>query len=128
MSNSNGETPLQEAVSIITIVSILAAVGCYLGAANHVPSVTPAVAWTAGQVYSFCPALAYLHGNQVPMLVASAAVGVLFFLLTIPFSYWLAGVFSKAGYASMDRQTIQLKRFRERRKNSKRNRDSFTIG
>jgi hypothetical protein len=128
MSNSNGETPLQEAVSIITIVSMLAAVGCYVGTVNHVPLVTPAIAWIAGQVYAFCPSLAYLHGNQVPILAASAAVGILFFLLTIPFCYWLAGVFSKAGYASMDRQTIQLKRFRERRKNRKRDGDSFTIG
>jgi hypothetical protein len=128
MSNSNGETPLQEAVSIITIVSILAAVGCYVGAANHVPLITPAVAWTAGQVYSFCPSLGYLRGDRAPILAASAAVGIVLFLLTIPFSYWLANVFARAGYASIDRQTIQLKRFRQRRKNTKRDGDSFTIG
>jgi hypothetical protein len=64
----------------------------------------------------------------VPILAASAALGILFFLLMIPFCYWLANVFSRAGYASMDRQTIQLKRFRERRKNSKRDGDGFTIG
>jgi hypothetical protein len=127
MSNSNGETPLQEAVSIITIVSILGAVGCYVGAANRVPLITPAVAWTANQIYTFCPSLAYLRGDQVPTLAASAAVGLSLFLLTIPFSYWLANVFSRAGYASMDRQTIQLKRFRQRRKNTKRDGDSFTI-
>src|SRR5215471_11162210 len=104
MSNSNGETPLQEAVSIITIVSILAAVGCYVGAANHLPLITPTIAWIARQVYLSCPSLAYLRGDQVPILAASAAVGLLLFLLTIPFSYWLANVFSRAGYARMDRQ------------------------
>ena len=127
MSVAN-ETPLQEAVSIITIVSILGAVDCYVGAANHVPLITPAIAWIAKQVYLSCPSLAYLRGDRVPILAACAAVGILFFLVTIPFCYWLANVFSKAGYASMDRQTIQLKRFRERRKNGKRDGDSFTIG
>jgi hypothetical protein len=127
MSNSNGETPLQEAVSIITIVSILAAVGCYVGAAN-LPLITPAIAWIASQVYLSFPSLAYLRGDQVPILAASAALGLLLFLLTIPFSYWLANVFSRAGYARMDRQTNQLRRFRERHKNSKRDGDSFTIG
>jgi hypothetical protein len=128
MSNSNGETPLQEAVSIITIVSILAAVGCYVGAANHFPLITPAIAWIASQVYLSFPSLAYLRGDQVPILAASAGVGLLLFLLTIPFSYWLANAFSRAGYAHIDRQTNQLRRFRERRKNSKRDGDSFTIG
>ena len=52
--------------------------------------IAPAVTWIAGQVYSFCPGLAYLRGNQVPVLAASAAFGVLLFLLTIPSCYWLA--------------------------------------
>jgi hypothetical protein len=52
----------------------------------------------------------------------------MFFVFTIPLSYWLAGVFARAGYASMERQTTQLRRFREKRKNSKRNHDDFSIG
>jgi hypothetical protein len=79
-------------------------------------------------VYEFLPALAGLPGAQVPILVSSAAVGIMFFLFTIPLSYWLAGVFARAGYASMERQTTQLRRFREKRKNSKRNHDDFSIG
>jgi hypothetical protein len=44
MSNSNGsETPLQDAVSIITIISILASIGCYVAALNQVPVITPAL-------------------------------------------------------------------------------------
>ena len=129
MSNSTGpETPLQEAVSIITIISILASVGCYVAALNQVPIVTPVLWWVAGRVYEFLPALVRLPGKQVPILAASAAVGVAFFVFTIPFSYWLAGMFARAGYASMERQTRRLKRFREKRKNSKRNHDDFSIG
>jgi hypothetical protein len=55
------------------------------------------------------------------------AVGIAFFLFTISISYWLARVFTRAGYASMDRQTTQLKRFREKRKNYKRSHDDFSI-
>src|ERR1700746_3183690 len=126
MSNSTGlETPLQEAVSIITIFSILVSVGCYVAALNQVPVITPALCWVAWRVYQFFPALARLPGENVPILAASAAVGIAFFVFTIPLSYWLASVFARAGYASMERQTTQLKRFRERRKNSKRNHDDF---
>jgi hypothetical protein len=40
----------------------------------------------------------------------------------------LAGdVFAPAGYASMDRQVTQLKRFREKRKKYKRNHDDVSI-
>jgi hypothetical protein len=129
MSDSTGsQTPLQEAVSIITIASILISVGCYLAAINQVPIITPALWWVASCAYEFFPALARLPGAQVPILGASAAVGITFFLFTIPLSYWLASVFTRAGYASMERQTTQLKRFRERRKNYKRNHDDFSIG
>jgi hypothetical protein len=129
MSNSTGpETPLQEAVSIITITSILASVGCYVAALNQIPIVTPGLCWVAGRVYEFLPALARLPGTQMPILAASAAVGVVFFVFTIPLSYWLAGLFARAGYASLERQTTQLKRFREKRKNSTRNYDDFSIG
>ena len=121
MSNSTGpETPLQEAVPII---SILTSVGCYIGALNQVAVITAALWWVAARVYEFLPALARLPGTEVPILAASAAVGIALFVFTIP-----AGVFAGAGYASMDRQTIQLKRFREKRKNYKRNHDDFSIG
>jgi hypothetical protein len=82
----------------------------------------------AWHVYEFLPALAKLAGAQTPILAVIAPVAVVFFVFTIPLSYWLANVFSRAGYARMDRQTNQLKQFRERRKNSKRDGDSFTIG
>ena len=120
--------PLQEAVSIITIISILASVGCYVAALNQIPVITPALWWVAGCIYEFLPVLARLPGVQVPLLAASATVGVVFFVCTIPLSYWLASVFARAGYVSMERQTTQLKRFREKRKNSKRKHDDFSVG
>jgi hypothetical protein len=85
MSNSTGpETPLQEAVSIISIISILASVGCYVAALNQIPVITQGLRWVAVRVYEFWPALATLPGTQVPVLAAGAAVGLVFFVFTIP--------------------------------------------
>ena len=86
----------------------------YVAALNRIPVITQGLHWVADRVYEFLPALARLPGAQVPILAASAVVGIVFFLFTIPFSYWLAGVFARAGYVSMERQTTQLKRFREK--------------
>jgi hypothetical protein len=56
MSNSTGPgAPLREAVSIISIISILTSVGCYIAALSQVPVITPALWWVAGRVYEFCP-------------------------------------------------------------------------
>jgi hypothetical protein len=74
------------------------------------------------------PRVAARRSAVRPLGVANTAIGVAFFVFTIPFSYWLAGVFAHAGSASTERQTTQLKRFREKRKNYKRNRDDFLIG
>jgi hypothetical protein len=68
-----------------------------------------------------------LPGTQVPMLVAASTAGVLFFIFTIPLAYWLAGVFSRAGIDSIDRQTVLLKRLRESRKNKRKDNDDFSV-
>jgi hypothetical protein len=61
------------------------------------------------------------------MLVAALTIGTVFFVFTIPLTYWLAGVFSRAGLKSMERQTEQLKRLRVERKIRKRNDDNFKV-
>ncbi len=126
--DSSPQTPFQEAISIISIAAILITVGCYVAALNNVPFLSPCLFWVAVQVYHLFPALSKVPGGQVPMLAAAAAVGVLFFLLTIPLAHWLAAVFSRAGIDSMDRQTILLKKVRESRKKRRRDDDNFSIG
>jgi hypothetical protein len=67
MSKSTGpETPLQEAVSIITIISIMSSVGCYVAALNQIPC-------HYARAYEFLPALASLPDVHLPILPASAA-------------------------------------------------------
>jgi hypothetical protein len=129
MSGGDGDpqTPFQEAISLITIVAILVAVGAYMAALNNVPLLSSALFWMALQVYQLFPALTRLPGDQVPMLVAAASIGMLFFIFTIPLAYWLAGAFSRAGISSMDRQTLRLKRMRNAIKKRRIDHDNFGV-
>ena len=125
--DGNPQTPFQEAISLITIGAILVGVGAYVAAVKNVPLLSPALFWVAVQVYQLFPALTHLPGDQVPMLVAAASVGTVFFIFTIPLAYWLAGVFSRAGISSMDRQTLRLKRMRNASKKRLIDNDKFDV-
>jgi len=125
--DGNPQTPFQEAISLITIVAILVGVGAYMVALKNVPLLSPALFWVSVQVYQLFPALTRLPGSQVPMLVAAASVGTVFFIFTIPLAYWLAGVFSRAGISSMDRQTLRLKRMRNASKKRMIDNDKFDV-
>jgi hypothetical protein len=124
---NQSETPFQEAISVISIASMLVGVGCYLAAANHVAFLSPALFWVAIQVYHFFPSLGALRLSEAPMLVSAVAVGILFFALTIPLAYWLASLFSRGGVQSLERQTYRLRKHRERIKKTERDRDDFLV-
>ena len=104
------QTPLAEAVSIITIGAILVAVGCYAGAIQNVPGLAPGVLWIASQMYGWWPALNALNGAQIPILVGSATVGGALFLFGIPLAPLLAARFAKAQLQNVERSTARLKR------------------
>ena len=127
MNKGNPQTPFQEAVSIISIASVLVGLGCYVAAINEVPLVSEFLFSVAMQVYHRLPVLNALHAPQAPMLVAALTIGTVFFIFTIPLAHWLAGVFSRAGIKSMERQTERLKRLRVERKIRKRNDDDFKV-
>jgi hypothetical protein len=95
--NDAQQTPVQEAISIITIAAFLVAVGCYVAATANVPIASPALFWVASLVYHWFPALNALKAPQIPMLVSAASVGCGFFLVAIPFAGVLAAWFSR-GY------------------------------
>ena len=92
-----------------------------------VPLVSEFLFNVAVQVYHRLPVLNALHATQAPMLVAALTIGTVFFIFTIPVAHWLAGVFSRAGIKSMERQTERLKRLRVERKIRKRNDDDFKV-
>jgi len=92
-----------------------------------VPFVSALLFSVAVQIYHWLPVLNALHAPQSPLLVAALTIGTVFFIFTIPLAYWLAGVFSRAGIKSMERQTERLKRLRVERKIRKRNDDDFKV-
>ena len=127
MNERNPRTPYQEAASVICIASVLVGLGCYVAAINEVPFVSEFLLNVAVQVYHRVPVLNTFRAPQAPMLVAALTVGTVFFILTIPMGYWLAGVFSRADIKSMERQTERLKRLRIERKIRKSNDDNFEV-
>jgi hypothetical protein len=127
MNEGNPQTPFQEAVSIISIAAVLVGLGCYVAAVNNVPLVSVLLFWIAVKVYDWLPSLNALRAPHVPMLIAALTVGTVFFIFTIPLAYWLAGVFSRTGIESMERQTARLKRLRNDRKSRTRDDDDFRV-
>ena len=127
MNEGKQQTPYQEAVSVISIASVLVGLGCYIGAINEVPFVSEFLFELAVQVYHRLPVLNALRAPQAPVLVAALTIGTVFFILTIPLAYWLASVFAPADIKTMERQTERLKRLRVERKIGKRNDDNFKV-
>jgi hypothetical protein len=125
--NDPNQTPIQEAVSLITIVALLIAVGCYVAAMNNVPVLSSILFWVAVQVYHFFPQLYYLRSPQIPMLVSVAAVGGAFWLVGLPFASLLAGWFNQSQIAGIERQTARLKRTRARIVKRRRDQDGFDV-
>ena len=119
------QTPLQEAISFLTIAAILVAVGCYVAATQNIPVASPALFWVASMVYHWFPGLNTLRAPQMPMLVSAAAVGGVFFVVVIPFAGLLATWFSNAQMANLERQTAKLQRNRARIQKRRRDRDGY---
>jgi hypothetical protein len=126
MSESH-QTPLQEAISIITIVAVLVAVGCYAGAVENVLGLAPGVLWIASQVYTWVPALSALHGAQIPALVGSGTVGLALYLFGIPLARLLAGRFARAQLQNVERSTARLKKNRASLQRKERAKDDFIV-
>ena len=121
------QSPLQEAKSIITITVILVAVVCYMGAIKNAPVISPILFWLATQIYNWLPVLSQIPGEQVPMLVSSAAVGGGLWIVGIPLAGALAAWFSAGQLGRLEHQTQKLKRNRTRIQKRRRDRDRFDV-
>jgi MFS superfamily sulfate permease-like transporter len=123
--NDAHQTPVEEAISFLTIAAILLAVGCYAAAVQNIPVASPALFWVATMVYHWIPALNAIKASQMPMLVSAAMVGGTFFVVGIPFAGLLATWFSSAQIANLERQTAKLQRNRARIQKQRRDRDRY---
>jgi hypothetical protein len=121
------QSPLQEAKSIITITAILVSVVCYVGAIKKAPVISPFLFWLASQIYNWLPVLSKIPGEQVPMLVSSAAVGGGLWIVGMPLAGPLAAWFSAGQLGRLEHQTQKLKRNRARIQKRRRDRDRFDV-
>ncbi|MBV8140484.1 MAG: hypothetical protein JO279_02225 [Verrucomicrobia bacterium] len=120
------ETPVQEAMSLISITAILIGVGSYVACLQNTPLASPALFWVAQAVYHCFPALNAMAAPQMPYLVASGTVGCVFFVLTVPFAGLLASWMAQAGIAGIERSTIKLQKARTKIRKRRRDRDGFS--
>jgi MFS superfamily sulfate permease-like transporter len=125
--NDAHQTPLEEAISFLTIAAILVAVACYAAAVQNLPVASPVLLWVAPIFYHWFPVLNAVRTPQMPMLVSAAAVGGTFFLVGIPFAGMLATWFSSAQIANLERQTAKLQRNRSRIQKQRRDRDRYDV-
>ncbi len=125
--NDQPQSPIQEAISAITIVAILVAVACYAAAVQDVPLISPTLSWIAEQVYIWKPELNALKSPQIPILVASAAVGGVIWLIGLAFASPIASLFAQSQIAGIERQTQKLKANRAKIIKRRRDRDSFNV-
>jgi hypothetical protein len=121
------QSPLQEAKSIITISAILVAVVSYVGAIKNAPLISPALFWLATLIYNWLPMLSCMPGEQIPMLVSSAAVGGGLWILGMPLAGPMAAWFSAGQLGRLEQQTLKLKRNRARIQKRRRDRDQFDV-
>jgi MFS superfamily sulfate permease-like transporter len=125
--NDAHQTPLEEAISFVTIAAILVAVGCYAAAVQNIPVVSPALFWIASTVYHWFPGLNAIRAPQMPMLISAATVGGTFFVVGIPIAGLLATWFSGVQIANLERQTAKLQRNRARIQKQRRDRDGYDV-
>ena len=126
MSDAN-QTPLQEAISIITIGAILVAVGCSRELRKTCQDWRQACFGSLARTLTCWPALNALHGAQIPILVGSATVGGAIFLFGIPLAPLLAARFAKAQLQNVERSTARLKKNRASLQKKERAKDDFIV-
>lgn len=125
--NDHTQSPLQESVSIITIASILLGVALYLAGTNNVPILAPGLYWVATILYHWAPVFHSLNSPQMPMLIAASSVAGLLWVFLLPLAPIFAKALNAGQLASLERQTIRLKRNRARIQSRRRARDSFDV-
>jgi hypothetical protein len=125
--NDQPQSPIQEAISVVTIVAILVAVACYAAAMQNAPIVSPCLFWIAEQVYAWQPGLSYLKSPQIPILVASGVAGGTIWLIGLAFASPIASLFAQSQIAGIERQTARLKENRAKIIKQRRDRNSFNV-
>jgi hypothetical protein len=98
-----------------------------MGAIKNAPVISPILFWLATQIYNWLPVLSQIPGEQVPMLVSSAAVGGGLWIVGIPLAGALAAWFSAGQLGRLEHQTQKLKRNRTRIQKRRRDRDRFDV-
>jgi hypothetical protein len=108
----NQQTPFQDALFVIALVSGGAGLGSFIIGLKNVPVLSYWLFLIAKFIYDHVPQLAILHIKNGPLIVSSAAVAFFIFCVLLSVAQPLAQLMSLAG---MDRAETQIKRLSKRR-------------
>jgi hypothetical protein len=120
----NSNTPFKEAVSIITIGSVLVAIVAYAGTAQGMPVLSAGILCIGNYVCRFLP---YMPGFQVTALIGAATIGGTCYVFGIPLASLLAKKLARSQIENVERHTDDLRRTRAKILRSERKKDDFIV-
>jgi hypothetical protein len=125
--NEQQESPIQEAISYITIAAIIIGAVLFYAGMHNVPVLSWALYHVAVWIYGLLPALRGLRYPQVPALAAAATVAFLIWIIGVCCAAKIANWISQGQLASIDKQTAQLKKNRAKIQARRRAKDGFDV-
>jgi hypothetical protein len=125
--NDQHESPMQEAISFVTIAAVIIGAALFYAGMHDVPVVSWALYHVAVWIYTLLPALRGLRYPQVPALAAAATVAFLFWIIGACCAGKIANWISQGQLASIDRQTARLQKNRARIQARRRAKDGFDV-
>jgi hypothetical protein len=125
--NQQHETPMQEAVSYISILAFFLGVGLFYAGMNHVPVISWGLYYVAVWIYGLIPALHGLRYPQVPPLIAAVTVAGFLWIVGCCSAPKIANWISRGQLANIDRQTARLQKNRAKIDARRRVKDGFDV-
>jgi len=124
---SQPQNPMQEATSLVVILALLFGLGLFLAANNHVEVIEPSIWWLAAFIYSHVPQLSALNYGPLPLLVTCAFIGLVFFVIALPFVGLVARSFTSSGMDQVQKAGRDLQRSADKAKRKLRDKDKFIV-
>jgi hypothetical protein len=125
--NDQHESPMQEAISYVTIVAVIIGAALFYAGMHDVPVLSWALYHVAVWIYALVPALGGLRYPQVPALAAAATVAFLFWIVGVCCAAKIANWISQGQLATIDRQTARLQKSRAKIQARRRMKDGFDV-
>src|SRR5260370_38588146 len=125
--NEQQESPIQKAISYITIAAVIIGAVLFYAGMHNVPVLSWALYHVAVWIYVLIPALLGLRYPQVPALAAAATVAFLFWIIGVGCAGKVANLISQGQLEGIGKQRAQLKKNRAKIQGPRRAQDGLYV-